>query len=85
MTKRPEVPIRIESDDIIMLTRGNVNPLRESQDANMVTTSSNVSSHQQTPQAQVCRKFHHVFSYLTQLSIHHGFGYVNNVLLLNIG
>ena len=65
MAKRPEVPIRIESDDIIMLTRGNVNPLRESHDANMGTTSSNFSSHQQTPQAQVCRKFHRVSNYST--------------------
>ena len=46
-------PIRIESDDIIMLTRGNVHPLRESHDLVMNPISSQVSEFQQTPQAQV--------------------------------
>ena len=45
-------PIRVESNDIIMLTRGNV--LRESHDvATDPIPSSHVSGYQQTPQAQV--------------------------------
>ena len=48
-------PIRIESDDIIMLTRGNVPPFRGSQDMNPM--SSFVSQYQQqTPQAQVFQR-----------------------------
>ena len=45
-------PVRIESDDIILLTRGNL--LRESQDvATSPISSSILSGYQQTPQAQV--------------------------------
>merc|ERR1712076_94628 len=46
-------PIRIEADDIIMLIRGNVHPLRESHDLVMNPISSQVSEFQQAPQAQV--------------------------------
>ena len=50
------VPIRIESDDIIMLSRGNVAPLRGSQDMNPMSSFGSQYS-QQNPQAQVfCKK-----------------------------
>ena len=49
------VPIRIESDDIIMLSRGNVAPLRGSQDMNPMSSFGSQYS-QQNPQAQVFGK-----------------------------